>query len=220
MTAVPGQATSAVRLYAEGLHAARAGRPSRLRVRREDGRCAPLALDAWYAARIPGDEGLLRRCGGPTLDLGCGPGRLAAALAARGVPVLAVDVTGSAVASARRRGVAALRRSVFDRLPAEGRWHRVLLADGNVGIGGDPGWLLRRCARLLGPRGLALVELDADPDLGPLRVRLEAGDRHSEWVDWARVGLAGAATVAAGAGMRIHETWTEEGRCFAAFGAA
>ena len=37
-----------------------------------------------------------------------------------------------------RRGVAALRRNVFDPLPGEGRWDTVLLADGNIGIGGAP----------------------------------------------------------------------------------
>ena len=31
-----------------------------------------------------------------------------------------------------------LRRDLFAPLPGEGRWHHVLLADGNIGIGGDP----------------------------------------------------------------------------------
>jgi hypothetical protein len=31
-------------------------------------------------------------------------------------------------------GDAAVRRSVFDRIPGEGLWDAVLLADGNVGI--------------------------------------------------------------------------------------
>ena len=49
-----------------------------------------------------------------------------------------------------RRGGAALRRDVFAPLPGEGRWYTALLADGNVGIGGDPVALLqpapRRCS--------------------------------------------------------------------------
>jgi hypothetical protein len=60
------------------------------------------------------------------------------------MPVLGVDVSPAAVARAKGAGGAVLRRSVFDRLPAEGRWGTALLADGNIGIGGDPHALLRR----------------------------------------------------------------------------
>ena len=42
-----------------------------------------------------------------------------------------------------------VRRDVFARVPGEGRWVRMLVADGNVGIGGDPAMLLARTARLL-----------------------------------------------------------------------
>ena len=42
------------------------------------------------------------------------------------------------------RGVAALLRDVFDPVPGEGRWETALLADGNIGIGGDPVALLER----------------------------------------------------------------------------
>ena len=42
------------------------------------------------------------------------------------------------------RGAAALCRDVFDPLPARDAGPRALLADGNVGIGGDPVALLRR----------------------------------------------------------------------------
>ena len=49
-----------------------------------------------------------------------------------------------AVAQTPDRGVAAIRRNVFDALPGEGRWRTALLADGNIGIGGDPAALLRR----------------------------------------------------------------------------
>ena len=41
-----------------------------------------------------------------------------------------------------RLGGPALRRSVFDPLPGEGRWGTALLLDGNIGIGGDPRALL------------------------------------------------------------------------------
>ncbi len=85
------------------------------------------------------DLQLVDACTGPTLDVGCGPGRLTAALARRGTPALGIDVCAEAVSQARLRGAAALRRDVFDPVPGEGRWHWVLLADGNIGIEGRPG---------------------------------------------------------------------------------
>jgi len=41
-----------------------------------------------------------------------------------------------------------------------GRWAHVLLADGNVGIGGDVVALLRRCAELVRPGGTVVVEVE------------------------------------------------------------
>ena len=46
------------------------------------------------------------------------------------------------------RGAPALCRSVFDPLPAEGRWAAVLALDGNIGIGGDPVAFLDRMRHL------------------------------------------------------------------------
>ncbi|EWM14177.1 methyltransferase type 12 [Kutzneria sp. 744] len=82
------------------------------------------------------DELLLAACLGPTLDVGCGPGRLVEALTRRGVIALGVDVSPVAVDLTQARGAPALCRDVFDRIPGEGRWRHVLLADGNIGIGG------------------------------------------------------------------------------------
>jgi len=52
-----------------------------------------------------------------------------------------------------------VRRSVFDALPAEGRWHTALLADGNVGIGGDPIRLLSRLRGLIARAASSCVSL-------------------------------------------------------------
>ena len=95
------------------------------------------------------DEAVVGMCDGPTIDLGCGPGRLVAHLIRRGVPALGVDLSPAAIGLARRSGAPALRRDVFGPLPGTGRWHTVLLADGNVGLGGDPWRVLRRAAELL-----------------------------------------------------------------------
>src|SRR5437588_12022446 len=47
----------------------------------------------WRAEPDAADELLLARCLGPTLDIGCGPGRLTAALTSRGVPALGLGVS-------------------------------------------------------------------------------------------------------------------------------
>ncbi len=149
---------------------------------------------------------LLSRCTGPTLDIGCGPGRLSAALLARGTMALGIDVSAVAVRHTLGRGATALRRDVFGPVPGTGRWHHVLLADGNVGIGGEPVRLLRRSRELLRPGGTAVVEL-GPPGTGLRRERLRllVGGRLSGGFDWAHVGADVAGQLAVAAGMRLHE---------------
>ncbi|MEW1776855.1 class I SAM-dependent methyltransferase [Streptomyces sp. NPDC086777] len=127
-------------------------------LRRTDGWLLPLDVERWCARADPVDLAVLDRCEGAVLDVGCGPGRLVAELAARGRTVLGIDVSTAAVDHTVRLGGQALRRSVFEPLPGEGRWGTVLLMDGNVGIGGDPRVLLRRVAQLLAPGGLLIAE--------------------------------------------------------------
>ena len=127
-----------------------------------DGRRLGLDIARWLAPVDAADETVLARCVGPTLDVGCGPGRFVRALGVRGVPSLGVDIASTAVAMNVLRGDAALLRSVFARVPGEGRWPVVLVMDGNIGIGGDPRRLLARLADVAGADGRVLVE--ADPD--------------------------------------------------------
>ncbi len=170
----------------------------------------------WVADADPADLRLLDRCTGPTLDLGCGPGRMAAALARRGVPALGVDLSARAVAMARARGAAAIRRDVFAPLPGAGRWPFALLIDGNLGIGGDPIRLLRRVRTLLAPGGQLLVEVSGeDVDRrGPARLHL-APDRLSAPFPWAELGLRALAEVAGDCDGQVLDTWTDAGRAFA-----
>ena len=131
---------------------------ARPEIEHKDGSRTPLQVDDWLHIRA-GDCSLVERCSGPTLDVGSGPGRLTVALAERGIPVLGIDVTPYAVRISRAAGVLTLLRDVFGRVPGTGRWATVLLADGNIGIGGDPIALLRRVTELLTPTGQALVEV-------------------------------------------------------------
>ncbi|MCT2582948.1 methyltransferase domain-containing protein [Actinophytocola sp. S1-96] len=179
-----------------------------------------LPTERWRAAPSPGDELLLRHCTGPTLDVGCGPGRLTAALLARGVPALGTDVSPVAVRLATEAGAPAVRRDVFEPQPGEGTWRHALLADGNIGIGGDPVRLLRRVRELLCDKGSALVEVD--PPGGGVRhgrVRVAtATPERGRWFDWAWVAADAVADVAGEAGMSTGWVRAAGGRWFAEVG--
>ncbi|WP_127358215.1 methyltransferase domain-containing protein [Actinacidiphila soli] len=185
-------------------------------LRRSDGWLLPLEVERWCAAPDAADAALLRRCRGPVLDIGCGPGRLVAALAAYGLPALGVDVSPAAVARTRGAGGAVLRRSVFDRLPAEGRWATALLVDGNIGIGGDPRALLTRVRELVAPGGSLLAEAAPYDVDERLTVRVEdALGHHGRDFPWARLGLTALRVAAAGTRWAVAGEWAVEGRRFA-----
>jgi len=175
-----------------------------------------MPVHEWLRPANPTDRLLLGRCRGATLDVGCGPGRMSAHLAERGHPVLAVDIVREAVEQARRRGVAALRRSIFEPMPGEGSWDCVLLADGNIGIGGAPLALLRRSAELLDRNGRVVCDL-AGPGTG-LRVhaaRLVTGRQSSPPFPWAQVGPDAIEQLAANAGLDVLSVEERHGRWFA-----
>ncbi|MET7422135.1 methyltransferase domain-containing protein [Dactylosporangium sp. NPDC005555] len=208
--------TAPVAVYGDALRRVARGESAPLRlVDRHGADVRPLDPTAWCEGPRPGDEGLLRRCPGATLDVGCGPGRLTAAIVVRGHRALGVDVSPQAVRMARRRGVPVLHGDVFEPLPDEGGWDRALLADGNIGIGGDPERLLRRCRELLTRSGSVLVEVDP-PGAGTWsgRLTLIGGGRTSTPFPWAFVCADTIAPIAARASLRLTETWTEDGRWF------
>lgn len=169
----------------------------------EDGACGLLPTEAWLRDADRVDEALLDLCHGPTVDIGCGPGRMAEALARRGRPVLGIDVVPEAVRLSLGRGVATLLRDVFAPVPGEGRWETALLADGNIGIGGDPVALLERVRDLIAPTGRVVVEVAA-PGFGvhTRHVRLETELGRSEPFPWTVVGADAIDGVAAAAGLR------------------
>jgi glycosyltransferase A (GT-A) superfamily protein (DUF2064 family)/SAM-dependent methyltransferase len=174
-------------------------------------------LDAGQWGRLTeADEVVGSRCEGPVLDVGCGPGRFVEALACAGIPALGVDLSREAVRQTRGRGGYALLRDVHDRVPGEGRWGTVLLADGNIGIGGDPLALLRRCRAVLRPGAVALVE--ASPDRGhDIRTTVTLHGpwgRRSHPVPWAVLGSAAVVDLAASAGFVAVEEWHVGGRAF------
>lgn len=199
----------------DALNAAMAGHACD--VVRADGTVTRLNVQQWTSAPDATDHALfLDHCMGPTLDVGCGAGRLTGAMTARGKQAVGIDISLAAVKLAQERGAVALHMSVFDDVPDEGRWQYALLADGNIGIGGDPVRLLQRIRQLMRPDGSALVEVDP-PGMGLVheRVRLRIQGQLSGAFPWSQVDAEAIADVAGAAGFhgcRLHQ---HEGRYMA-----
>jgi SAM-dependent methyltransferase len=174
-------------------------------LRRDDGRVKRLPVHSWLGGRGSDerfDQAVVELCTGPTIDLGCGPGRLVAHLVARGIPALGVDQSATAVQLARRNGTPILLGDVFDPLPRTGQWQTVLLADGNIGLSGDPWRILRRAAELLTSGGSCIAEFDTvTAGVRTDWVRLESSHAIGPWFRWASVGIDYAAALAEDVGL-------------------
>ena len=175
---------------------------------------------AIVAATVAGLRLGARQRSGSVLDVGCGPGRLTAALAATGARAVGIDVCAAAVALTRARGASALRADVFGVVPRTGRWDRVLLADGNLGIGGDPAALLARAAQLLAPGGRVIADVDPSGGIRRAVAWIEATRPGADGpvriggsLPWAWVGVDAVAELAECSGLalrsvsRLPERW-------------
>lgn len=186
-------------------------------LRADTGTVIPLDVVRWRSEPDGADLAVIETVRDPVIDIGCGPGRITAALAAAGRVALGIDPSHAALDEARRRGAPVLRRSVWEPLPGEGRWATALLLDGNIGIGGDPPALLRRVAALLHAGGHGVVEVE--PPGAPtetLTVRLHpGGEAAGPPFRWARVGVDAVASLAARSGMALAAVDRAGGRWFA-----
>jgi SAM-dependent methyltransferase len=211
----PAAAFDRLLAAAVGRHAAGA-HPAPALVRTASGSSSPLPVERWVAPADGVDAAILADAEAPVLDIGCGPGRHLELLAAAGRDSLGVDLSPLAVRLARERGGAAVPGSIFEEIPRAGSWRTALLLDGNIGIGGSPGALLRRVAGVLVPGGTAIVEVDAPgSEAGRTSIRLEAPGLASHWFPWARVSADEVEALAARSGFRVEATQRREDRWFA-----
>jgi SAM-dependent methyltransferase len=170
----------------------------------------------WCSEASALERNLLHSLQGPVLDIGCGPGRMLSAARSLGMSALGIDTSAEAVGLACGRGTRALKQSVFSPVPQAGHWGSALLLDGNIGIGGNVGRLLRRCRQLIAPRGTLLVEVDPDDHLDvAYRALLQDRDgNRSEPFAWARTGTEGLAARAPEAGWNPGPIEWLQGRVF------
>lgn len=178
------------------------------------GRAQPFEVAQWSSAPDWVDRELfVEPCDAATIDIGCGPGRLVAEIVARGIPAMGIDVSSEAVRQTRVRGALALRRDVFGVIPGQGRWTYALLADGNLGIGGDPVRLLARLRQVLTADGTVIAEVAAaGTGLVHEYRRLRVEGRLSAHFEWAVVGLDVIDEIAAKAGLQVVRTRSAGGR--------
>jgi SAM-dependent methyltransferase len=200
-------------LFARALADAASGRKATLCFRREKGadvheRDASVFLEAMRYTAV--ERRLLQRLcelprGARLLDVGCGAGRHARWLLARGYPVDAIDSSPAVVAVAHSLGTRARVASVWDLDEA---YEGALLLGNAVGLCGSTARLHDLLAHLSGLTPLVVLD-SADPGAkrGVERFRIEYAGEVGAWFAWLHVAPSElvAAARAAGFGCEMFE---------------
>ncbi len=148
----------------------RSGRARRVSATRADGVAFEIETDEYFTleGRLAELDALaLERCRGRVLDVGAAAGRHALALQARGLEVVAIDLSPLCVELCRARGVRDAR--IVDVLSPHaleplGRFDSILFGMQTIGVAGGVAPLLRLLERLhesLTPGGELLVDSSA-----------------------------------------------------------
>jgi SAM-dependent methyltransferase len=163
---------------------------------------------------------------GRVLDVGCGAGRVALHLQARGHEVVAVDVSPLAVKTCQLRGVRDARVCSVTRISRRlGEFDTIVMLGNNFGLFGNPRrarWLLRRFHGLTSPKARIVAE-SRDPYKaataehrryhqlnrrrgrlpGQLRLRVRYGHARTPWFDYLIVSAPEMREIVAGTGWRV-----------------
>jgi SAM-dependent methyltransferase len=148
----------------------RTGRSRRVAATRADGVCFAIETEEYFTLEgelADLDAIALDRCRGRVLDVGAGAGRHALALQARGLEVVAIDVSPICTELCRARGVRDARTFDVMQLSSEpelGRFDTVLFGMQTIGVAGGVAPLIRLLERLqtcLAVDGQILVDSSA-----------------------------------------------------------
>jgi SAM-dependent methyltransferase len=175
---------------------------------------------------VQAERAVFRFVEGRVLDVGAGAGRHSLDAQARGLEVVAIDVSPGAVEVCRRRGVRDVRllplAAVDERL---GRFDTVLMMCGNFGLVGtadEAAPILRRLHGITAPTGRIVLDsvypyVDADAaELayeaqnrvrglmpGQVRIRLRYGERVNPWFDLLNLSPAELGALVEASGWRV-----------------
>jgi SAM-dependent methyltransferase len=207
------------------------GRPALEIVERDDGfiNASSYGPEAYFAParRWPKVERqALRLARGRVLDVGCGAGRVALELQARGHEVVGIDVSPLVLEVARRRGARDVRELPVTRVGDElARFDAFVMYGNNFGLVGSrkrAPWLLRRF-RSIANEGARILAASTDPYttdnpdhlayhdrnrrrgrmVGQLRIRIRHGRYRTPWFDYLLASPEEMAELAKGTGWEL-----------------
>jgi SAM-dependent methyltransferase len=192
-----------------------------------------------YRAWRPSQRAALRAARGRVLDVGCGAGRHAVALQARGHDVLGIDVSPLAIRTARERGLRRARAvALADFRARPESFDTVVMFGNNFGLFANAHRarvLLRRLHRMTGASGRILAESNdvhrtRDPAhrryqarnrargrmSGQIRLRYRFRQFASPWFDYLMVSPRELCDLVGGTGWRLTRTFRSGGSTYVA----
>ncbi len=191
-------------------------------------------LFAPYAKWDANERKAIRLARGRVLDVGAGGGRVSLYLQAKGLDVLAIDISPLAIDVCKRRGVKNARVLDFAKIDQRlGSFDTIVLYGNNFGLFGSPTRakrLLRRLHRMTSPQARILGET-VDPHqttnldhlayhrfnrkrgrmAGQLRIRARSRALKTPWFDYLFVSRTEMRTIVEQTGWRVVRTYPQRG---------